>query len=65
MQAQYSTPRILWLVCPLLLYWVSRMVLTAGRGGMHDDPLVYALRDRGSQLVLALVAILVCLAIFL
>ncbi|MBF9031161.1 UbiA family prenyltransferase [Rhodobacterales bacterium HKCCE3408] len=61
-QARYSAPRILWLVCPVLLYWVSSMVLTAGRGEMHDDPLIYAFRNRQSRGVLACFALLVVLA---
>lgn len=47
----YQHPYMLWLVCPLLLYWVSRMWLKAGRGEMHDDPLVFAVKDRQSQLI--------------
>lgn len=47
----YQNPYMLWLVCPLLLYWVSRMWLKAGRGEMHDDPLVFAVKDRQSQLI--------------
>jgi hypothetical protein len=35
----------------LLLYWVSRVWLKAGRGEMHDDPLVFAVTDTQSQIV--------------
>lgn len=41
----YSRPMRMWLLCPLLLYWTSRVLLIAGRGRMHDDPLIFALRD--------------------
>lgn len=46
----YSRPQVLWLVCPLLLYWVSRLWLKTGRGQMHHDPLVFAIRDPISRL---------------
>ena len=48
--------QLIWLVCGLLLYWISYMWLMAHRGRMHDDPLVFALRDRVSQVVIALMA---------
>lgn len=41
----YESPLRLYGVCPLLAFWVSRLVLLAHRGLMHDDPLVFALRD--------------------
>ena len=53
---RYARPEFLWLICPLLLYWLGRMALLAGRGGDskrvpgNDDPLVFALRDRTSWL---------------
>lgn len=45
----YKTPEMLWGVCLILFYWISRMVFIAHRGGMHDDPLVYAVKDRASH----------------
>lgn len=50
-QQLYRSPTILWGVCPLLLYWVSRMVMVTHRGRMTDDPIVFAARDRTSLLV--------------
>jgi len=48
----------LWLSCPALLYWVSRIWIKQGRGEMHDDPLLFALRDPASWAVLiALLAV--------
>lgn len=52
----YSHPSLLWATVPLLLYWVSRMWMQAQRGHMHDDPLLFALRDRYSLLCAALFA---------
>jgi hypothetical protein len=59
----YRHPRVLWLLCPLLLYWISRAWLIAHRGGMHDDPVVFALTDRISQLLLAIAVVIVAGAI--
>jgi 4-hydroxybenzoate polyprenyltransferase/phosphoserine phosphatase len=47
----YSQPEMLWLVCPLLLYWVSYMVMATHRGRMTADPIVYAATDPVSQVV--------------
>ena len=52
--ALYSNPKLLWLVCPVLLYWVSRIWVVAHRGEMHDDPIVFAATDRVSQIVVVL-----------
>jgi len=58
----YSRPEMLWMLCPILLYWISRVWLLAARGKMHDDPIVFALRDRASYAVAALGALVVYLA---
>ncbi|RXD79573.1 UbiA family prenyltransferase, partial [Xanthomonas perforans] len=50
----YRNPKLLWLVCPVLLYWVSRVWIIAHRGEMHDDPIVFAATDRVSQIVVVL-----------
>ena len=50
----YQHPMVLLLVCPLLLFWISRVWLIAHRGQMHDDPIVFALKDRVSYLIGAL-----------
>lgn len=54
----YSTPMLLWGICIVLLYWISPMVMLAHRGQMHDDPVVFAARDRVSWAVLGLIALL-------
>lgn len=50
----YRHAQVIWLACPLLLYWVSRTWIIAHRGLMHDDPIVFAARDRVSLAVVAL-----------
>jgi len=47
----YVRPEMIWLLCPLLLYWISRMWQKAGRGEMHDDPIIFAFKDRISRWV--------------
>jgi 4-hydroxybenzoate polyprenyltransferase len=51
----YRKPAVLFLVCPLLLYWSSRMWLLAHRGQIHEDPIVASARDPSSYIVGALV----------
>ena len=46
--AMYRNPHRMWLICVVVLYWVSRMLMKAHRGEMHDDPVVFAVRDRVS-----------------
>jgi 4-hydroxybenzoate polyprenyltransferase len=53
----YRHPQVIWLACPLLLYWISRTWIIAHRGLMHDDPIVFAARDRVSLAVVALVGL--------
>ncbi len=50
LSARYVRSELLWLLCPLILYWLGRITLLAGRGAMHDDPLVFTLRDKASWL---------------
>jgi len=58
----YSQPMVLWLICPLLLHWVNRIWLLARRGQMHDDPVVFAAKDRTSATIGALTLIIGWLA---
>jgi 4-hydroxybenzoate polyprenyltransferase len=59
----YSRPEIIWVLCPLLLYMLTRVWLMAHRGEMHDDPLVFLLGDRRSQGLILLGGALFWLAI--
>jgi len=47
----YRSPKWVWATCPVLLFWISRVWLLAHRGEMHDDPIVFALRDKVSRWV--------------
>jgi 4-hydroxybenzoate polyprenyltransferase/phosphoserine phosphatase len=44
----YRFNEIVWLALPFMLFWVSWMWLQANRGQMHDDPLVFAVKDKAS-----------------
>lgn len=44
----YTHPQILWLACPILIYWIGRALMLAQRRQMTDDPVVFALKDRQS-----------------
>jgi 4-hydroxybenzoate polyprenyltransferase/phosphoserine phosphatase len=61
--ALYARPKLIWLLCVLVLYWVSRVWMKAQRGEMHDDPVVFALKDRPSLAVGALALITTLAAI--
>lgn len=57
----YGNPsQLLWL-CPLVLYWLTRIWLLAGRGQLDVDPVLFAVRDRTSWVLggLALVILAV------
>ncbi|MFO0893173.1 MAG: UbiA family prenyltransferase [Isosphaeraceae bacterium] len=58
----YRHPQLLWMICPILLYWVLRVWLLARRQQLHDDPIVFALGDRISYLAGALVLLIIVLA---
>lgn len=62
-QVLYRDPIFLWLLCPILLYWISRTWMLAHRGQMHDDPVVFAVKDRGSLITVGLGVLAVLAAI--
>lgn len=63
-RALYHQPAALWLLCPLLLYWTSRLWLIARRGLLDEDPIVFAFRDRVSLAVATLCAAILAVATF-
>lgn len=58
----YTHPHRLYAVCPILLYWLSRVWILAHRGEILDDPVVFAIRDRVSYLAFALIVAVTVLA---
>jgi len=59
----YSNPLVLWLLCPFMMYWVSRLWIKTSRGEMNDDPLLYSLRDRASWIIFIAMGLTALLAI--
>lgn len=57
----YAHPRVLWMVAPVLLYWITRVWFIARRRQLHDDPILFAIRDKRSYvcgiLAIAIIAI--------
>lgn len=64
-QARYATPQLLWLVAIGLVYWMARLWIKTARGEMHDDPVVYALKNRGSRRTVLAMVVAVMAAHFL
>jgi 4-hydroxybenzoate polyprenyltransferase/phosphoserine phosphatase len=44
----YMRPQVLWLICPILMYWLGRALILAQRRLMDDDPILFAIKDRVS-----------------
>ena len=59
----YSRPEVLWLVCPVLIYWIGRSLMLAHRREMDDDPVVFALKDRASLLTMVTAVAIIAFAI--
>lgn len=58
----YSHPTWLWLIVPLMIFWLSRLWLLAGRGDLHEDPVIFAITDRLSLLIGGMAALIAILA---
>jgi 4-hydroxybenzoate polyprenyltransferase len=50
----YKRHELLWLLCPLLLYWIGYIWLVAHRGRMQDDPIIFATSDWTSRILILL-----------
>jgi 4-hydroxybenzoate polyprenyltransferase len=61
----YPSPFLLWMLCPLLLYWLGRLWLHTERGQMHDDPVVFAVKDPYSRLTAGMSALVLVSAALL
>lgn len=59
----YHHPQFLWLISVVIVYWISRLWILASEGKVHDDPVVFAIKDKVSYLLVVAVAILVGLAV--
>ena len=59
----YHEPGRLWLIMPLMLLWLCRVWLLASRGELHEDPVIFAIRDRMSLLIGVAVAAIAWMAL--
>ena len=57
-RALYHAPQRLWLLCPCMLFWISRAWLLARRGQIEEDPILFTLKDKTNWLLGVLVGII-------
>jgi sterol desaturase/sphingolipid hydroxylase (fatty acid hydroxylase superfamily) len=58
----YRTPGLLWGICLVLLYWVTRLWFLARRRLLHEDPILFATHDRVGYVCGAVVLVFLALA---
>jgi 4-hydroxybenzoate polyprenyltransferase len=58
----YRSPELLWLLSPLFLYWITRVWILSSRGLVHEDPVMFVLKDRPTWWVACLSALIMALA---
>lgn len=61
-KALYVNPPLMWPTCLIMMYWISRAWIVAHRGNMHDDPIVFAIKDKTSLVCGFLVGLFMVLA---
>jgi 4-hydroxybenzoate polyprenyltransferase len=61
----YREPRLLWAFPGVLALWLGRIWLLCGRGELDDDPVVFAVRDKISLALGAVIALALAAAIAL
>ncbi len=59
----YAHPGYLMIVVVVVLFWFCRVWLQTARGEMHDDPLVWAIKDRASIVLGVVVAVAMTAAV--
>ncbi|OED43403.1 hypothetical protein AB833_03915 [Chromatiales bacterium (ex Bugula neritina AB1)] len=58
----YDHPKFIWFLFPLLTYWLGRLWILANRGEVNEDPLIFAMKDKTSLLVVGLSAVILLIA---
>jgi 4-hydroxybenzoate polyprenyltransferase/phosphoserine phosphatase len=58
----YRHPQILWLICPILMYWIGRILMLAHRRMVDDDPILFAVKDRISIIAVAMICAILLVA---
>jgi 4-hydroxybenzoate polyprenyltransferase len=64
-QIRYLTPELLWFTAIGIIYWLARLWIKAAREEMHDDPLVFAIKDFGSRITILMIILSAFAAHFL
>ncbi|MBM88646.1 MAG: hypothetical protein CMQ41_09745, partial [Gammaproteobacteria bacterium] len=59
----YSTPIVLWLICPLLVFLLCRIWQFAHAQKLEEDPVLFALTDKTGQVVTIACGILIWIAV--
>jgi 4-hydroxybenzoate polyprenyltransferase len=59
----YQHPQRLWLITPLMIFWLSRVWLLASRGELDEDPVIFAVTDKLSLLIGVAVATIAVFAV--
>jgi 4-hydroxybenzoate polyprenyltransferase len=59
----YHAPSHLWLVCPVMFYWIGRVLMLAHRGALPADPVIFAVTDAVSLLSIVVAAGIVASAV--
>lgn len=62
---RYASPMLLWGLAGLMIYWLGRLWIKTARGEMDDDPVLYALKDRGSRLAVGMMVLVAICAHFI
>ncbi len=57
-QELYTYPQRLWPICFILTYWIARILILATRGRVDDDPILFALTDRASIILVVTVGVI-------
>lgn len=58
----YRAPDVLWLWSPLFLYWITRAWILSSRGRIHEDPVMFVLKDRPTWWVACIAVLIMALA---
>lgn len=58
----YRKAEFIWIGVFLTLFWISRVWFRAKRGLLDDDPIIFAIKDRTSYVILGLIMVCVLLS---
>lgn len=59
----YSTPKILWGLCFILIYWITRFWILVSQGKVEEDPVVFALKDLATYISAILIAVTIIISV--